>query len=595
MANLQSVNSVAGKETLYVDVDDEITAIIDKVGSAKGKVVALVLPKRCPVLQSVVNMKLLKRTAEKAGKSLVLVTAEAGLMPLAGATGLYVASSPSSKPSIPDLPAIGVEDDSAEELDEPLNVVDGNAADEDFDPKASSGKAIGDLAAAGAVGGAAGEADIDDSIDMNDPDGDAEKPAAAGKDITADKVKSPKQKKDKKLMVPNFDSFRKRLALGALVLILLIAGLIVALKVLPAATISIGTDSSTIPTNLTLTLNTSATSLDTSSDTVPAAAQTQQKSASQTVQATGQQNNGQTATGQVTLALTNCNASTVDIPTGSGLTDGSMTYITQANVTLNSVQVGHQCNPSSFQSLYTATVNVNALSAGAKFNIPSGTTLTVPSSVDGASSVSATSGAITGGTDNITTIVQQSDITNATNKLTSQSTDSIKQELEQSLQAKGLLPIPATFLAGSPQITTNVQAGTAASSVTATSVTSYSMFGVQESDLKTLVDNNVNGQIDKGKQVILDDGVSNAQFSEPNPGTTSAATISMSTNSLAGPQINVNDLKAQLAGMKDADVQSYVKQTPGVTSVTVKFSPFYVDSVPKNAKKVTINVQKAGS
>ena len=121
------------------------------------------------------------------------------------------------------------------------------------------------------------------------------------------------------------------------------------------------------------------------------------------------------------------------------------------------------------------------------------------------------------------------------------------------------------------------------------------MFGVQESDLKTLVDNNVNGQIDKGKQVILDDGVSNAQFSEPNPGTTSAATISMSTNSLAGPQINVNDLKAQLAGMKDADVQSYVKQTPGVTSVTVKFSPFYVDSVPKNAKKVTINVQKAGS
>src|ERR1700749_4383407 len=102
MANLQSVTGTAGKETLYVDVDDEITAIIDKVGSAKGKVVALVLPKRCPVLQSVVNMKLLKRTADKAGKNLVLVTSEAGLMPLAGSVGLYVASSPSSKPSIPE-------------------------------------------------------------------------------------------------------------------------------------------------------------------------------------------------------------------------------------------------------------------------------------------------------------------------------------------------------------------------------------------------------------------------------------------------------------------------------------------------------------
>src|ERR1700761_2539166 len=100
MANLQSVNSIAGKETIYVDVDDEITAIIDKVSAAKGKVVALVLPKRCPVLQSVVNMKLLKRTADNAGKHLVLITTEAGLMPLASNVGLHVASTPTSKPSI---------------------------------------------------------------------------------------------------------------------------------------------------------------------------------------------------------------------------------------------------------------------------------------------------------------------------------------------------------------------------------------------------------------------------------------------------------------------------------------------------------------
>src|ERR1700748_992884 len=99
MAKLQSVNSIAGKEKIYVDVDDEITAIIDKVDTAKGKVVALVLPKRCPVLQSVVNMKLLKRTADNNGKNLVLITNEAGLMPLAGATGLYVASTPTSRPA----------------------------------------------------------------------------------------------------------------------------------------------------------------------------------------------------------------------------------------------------------------------------------------------------------------------------------------------------------------------------------------------------------------------------------------------------------------------------------------------------------------
>lgn len=55
--------SEAAKDTIYIDVDDEITGIIDKVVSSKHKIVALVLPKRAAVLQSIVNMKLLKRVA----------------------------------------------------------------------------------------------------------------------------------------------------------------------------------------------------------------------------------------------------------------------------------------------------------------------------------------------------------------------------------------------------------------------------------------------------------------------------------------------------------------------------------------------------
>ena len=57
------------KDTIYIDVDDEITAIIDKVITSKHKIVALVLPKRAVVLQSIVNMKLLKRTADEAKKA----------------------------------------------------------------------------------------------------------------------------------------------------------------------------------------------------------------------------------------------------------------------------------------------------------------------------------------------------------------------------------------------------------------------------------------------------------------------------------------------------------------------------------------------
>ena len=587
MAKLQSVNSVAGKETIYVDVDDEITTIIDKVGAAKSKVVALVLPKRAPVLQSVVNMKLLKRTADNAGKNLVLITSEAGLMPLAGVVGLHVASTPTSRPSIPDtLGSIAADDDEAtEELEEPIKVVDGNRPDsdneEDFDPKAAGATAIGTLAAADL-------ADDDDTIDMNnEPD---ETPLAAVAAKLPKPKKDKKAKKDKDLKVPNFDRFRKLIVLGIVLIIILVVAWIFAFTVLPKADITIGTDSSTIPSNLTLSLDTTATSLDQTDDTVPAVAQTQQKTNTATVQATGQQNNGAKATGTVTMSAGSCGPTfPSDIPAGTTLSTNNITYVLDDAVTFNSSHNGVHCTFTGEGSQGESDIPITALSSGSNGNVSSASF-----TVTGNSGVTA-SGSTSGGTDNITTIVQQSDISNATGKVSSPDTSSIKQALESSLEADGLQPVPATFLAGTPVVTTNQQAGAAASSVTATAATTYTMLGVKKSDLQTLIDSNVEGQLDKGKQVILDDGVANAQFAEANPGTSTTATVAMTTSSLAGPQLNANALKSQLAGMKSQDVQSYVKQTPGVTSVSVKYSPFWVDSVPKNSKKVTVMIEKAAS
>ena len=64
-----SVAESPKKKTIYVDVDDEITAIIDKVKTAGEPIQALVLPKRATMLQSIVNMKLLKRAADQDNKS----------------------------------------------------------------------------------------------------------------------------------------------------------------------------------------------------------------------------------------------------------------------------------------------------------------------------------------------------------------------------------------------------------------------------------------------------------------------------------------------------------------------------------------------
>ena len=73
------------KDVIYIDVEDDITAIIGKVKASKEKIIALVPPKRIGVLQSAVNLRLLSRAAEQNDKRLVLITSNQALMALAAA------------------------------------------------------------------------------------------------------------------------------------------------------------------------------------------------------------------------------------------------------------------------------------------------------------------------------------------------------------------------------------------------------------------------------------------------------------------------------------------------------------------------------
>lgn len=571
------------KDTLYVDVDDEITTIIDKVRSSNGKVVALVLPKRAAVLQSIVNMKLLKRTAEAAKKHVVLVTTEASLMPLAGNVGLHVASSPTSKPVIP-VAALAPTDE-PEDIDEPLQIT-GQEYTEDFDAAKAAAVPVGALAAAGVAGAASAPSKISaDAVDEEIQMDDEPEPTAGGAAATA-----PKPKKNKKLKVPNFDSFRTKLLLGVGVFALLIVGWVFAFIVLPKATITISTDTSTITTNMTLALDTTAKTVDANNKIVPATAQTTQKSYSQQATATGQQNNGTKATGSVTMSAGSCSGSVPDgIDPGTALTSSGHTYILSSSVTFVPTVSKGKCTFTGMDGSGAANIAITALKGGAEYNMSS-----VTFSVNGRTGISA-SGSASDGTDNIVKVVSQTDIDGAKAKIATQDTAPVKADLQTSLKAKGLLPVVATFSAGEPQVTTSAKAGDPADTVTVTEVIAYTMLGVKQSDLKTLIEANVSKQIDKNKQVILDNGISKAKFTVQSVPTATGAEVTIQTKSIAGPQIDTEQLRKQVVGKKSGEIKTLIKQTPGVTDVTFKYSPFWVSSVPKNADKVIVQVDKANT
>ncbi len=559
-----------GKDTIYIDVDDEITAIIDKVRSSHEKIVALVLPKRATVFQSIVNMKLLKRTADGAKKHLVLITSEAGLLPLAGSVGLYVAKTLQSRPEIP------THGDASHGGDDTEEAVDmATASEEKLDPTRS----VGAYATAGAaIGAGSGDLDDDQPIEL---DNDA--PMTSG---VASGAKKPK-KGGRKFSIPDFNKFRTWIIIGGAGLVVLVFMWYFGFVVMPRATITVKTDSTAISADFDLKLDTEADAVDVDEGIIPAVLQQTTKTVTQQAEATGQKDKGTKSTG--TIRFYNCNlndliiGNDVTIPAGTGVSANGLTFITQTSVTVSpSNYQGDTCKKNKLSN----SVGITAQNAGDKYNIPAATY-----SVANNSSVSGQGSDTTGGVSEIVKVLSQADIDGASQKISAQDTAPIKAELQKALESQGLYVIGETFTPAKPEVTASAKVGDEVPSVTITQKTNYTLLGTQQADLKKLITEAVSKKIDPTKQSILDYGIADAVFKmQSQQGT--ATLVSFDGTAIAGSDLNLGEIKKQVAGKKANTAKEVIGQYPSVTEVKVEYSPFWVKSIPKKESKITVTVEK---
>ncbi len=60
-------------QTIYIDVDEEITGILDRIRQEQAMEIFLVVPKGAMLVNSIINLKLLKKETERMGKSVTIV------------------------------------------------------------------------------------------------------------------------------------------------------------------------------------------------------------------------------------------------------------------------------------------------------------------------------------------------------------------------------------------------------------------------------------------------------------------------------------------------------------------------------------------
>ncbi|MDQ3064871.1 MAG: hypothetical protein M3Q36_01215 [bacterium] len=545
------------KETIYIDVDDEITNIIDKVKTSNQKIIALVLPKRATVLQSIVNMKLLKKAAENSKKNLVLITSEAGLMPLAGVAGLHVAKSLQSKPVIPPNP-----NQDFELSDEPEIIADDG---QPLDMSAS-------------IGALAAKQDDNDTetieLDNVSPGFGAASSAVAGPVA--------KLKKLKHLKVPNFEKFRTRLFLGGLVLLLLIGGWIYAVTLMPKALITIKTDTSSLVSSFDFTASDKITEIDANDKKIPGTLKEIKKIDTEKVAATGERDDGTKASGQVTLSVTCGPGEPVVVPSGTAVSTDNLNFITQENAELTNPIFSDGCR-------FTDTIEVIAAQNGDKFNIGSDKTFTV----SGYSNVSGgNSGSFSGGTSKMVKIVSQKDVDDALTKITERIDAELEAEFKTAFESENLLALLETKKTGKQKVTASPEVKKEASEVTVTAEIIYTMLGVNKEDLKKLVEDDVKDEIDTEGQAITNHGVDNAIMRINNQPSAGEALLSFRTSVVSGSELDQEAIKEAVRGKKRGEAEQYIGALPGVEEVIVDYSPFWVYTTPKAAKKITITIEK---
>ena len=89
------------KDIYYIEPEDDITDIINRLKTSKQKIIALIPPKKVSILRSAINLKLIVRTAKTLDKAVVIVTLDPALMKLSAAAGLPFAKNLQSRPILP--------------------------------------------------------------------------------------------------------------------------------------------------------------------------------------------------------------------------------------------------------------------------------------------------------------------------------------------------------------------------------------------------------------------------------------------------------------------------------------------------------------
>ncbi|MDO4759441.1 MAG: hypothetical protein Q4A30_01485 [Candidatus Saccharibacteria bacterium] len=564
------------KDVIYIEPEDDITDIINRLKSAKQKVVALVPPKKLGALRSTINTKLVAKVAKASDKAVVIVTVDPALIKMSAAAGLPVAKTLQSRPIMPSELQSEPSISTPELIEEAPETEMLTSKTEVKTPDISNTTSQPQSADSSKTPPTSNSAELQlNSVELED----AAQSETSG---SASKTK-----------IPDFNKYRKWIILGVSVVVVLIIFGIWALIFAPAAEIMVAVRSVSNNFSENISFVTQSDQSNTSEGRFLLEEQKYSEDTTIEFTATGKKDIGEKATGELVVMtyFRGSGTHSRSIPVGTVFKyQNDLQYNATAATTLDWDGADGSCqNPGRIGlqgCLRTAKVKVQATQSGEKYNL-------IPHSdgwslgLNGVYAYSET--AMTGGTTKLITVIQQSDIDQAKEKLLASNDTDGKEKLLAQIRSD-ILPIELSFKAtahdpvSTPALGEEVKDGQKAN---LKATTSYTIFGVDQVAIKEHIKSITEAKLASDQKFYNTTTPFIERFSE-NAG---KYTAKLKATTQSGPKVTEQDIMEKSKGRKIGEVQSLIKSINGVKDVRVNTSYFWVYAIPDDPNKIKINLK----
>lgn len=583
---------------IYLEPDEEITSVIDKLSAVSDHAVAVVVPKNSSLFQSLINLKLLAKEGEKQSKKIALITTNKVGQRLAAQVGLQTYNTvgalgnvPTAEPRAPHkAPVVETEEvdgvrvnryqpavaDGAE-ASEPIEETDlPTVAAEPADLAVIAAEPEEALVAAEPASKklpekANSEADSE-IITVESEKKVAERPAVAISADTQPEASLPAVVSRGYKMAREPFTMPWRSLIVALVLLIISCGLIYVF--LPRATVTLTFPAQSDNQTLTLTAQTGATPSDL---TVAGTTISAQKQVTQTFAATGKKDIGTKATGSVTISNT-ASSSPITLAAGTIFTANSQQFTLDKAVTVAGAVVS---NGNAVAGKGTGTIT--AVSAGDSGNINNANF-----TIAGQSKYVTATGSTTGGVSKQVTVLAQADIDSAITALKAQANTQALADLQAKLSGQTLLD-NSTWQAAPSQTVSNA-VGDQVAQATATYTVEYSAIVFNSSDAQTALTNYLSKNLTSSQQLVIQNPASDITYTyKAVSADKTAITFAASVRAYIITKVDQTAIAKSMTNKSIEQAKSVVENNYGATDVSVSISPsWWIQRLPVLSKAITI-------